>query len=41
MERAAGFAHEAVVGIGNLQRTQALGGGIDLTQGDSNRFSIL
>ena len=27
---AAGFAHEAVVCIGNLQKTQALAGGIDL-----------
>tara|TARA_B100002051_G_C16630703_1_gene583111 strand:+ start:989 stop:1114 length:126 start_codon:yes stop_codon:yes gene_type:complete len=41
MKAASGFAHEAVVSTGTLHNAQALAGGIDLAQGDSNRFSIL
>ena len=40
MKSGAFFAHEAVIGTGTLHKTQALGGGIDLAQGSSNRFAI-
>ena len=41
MEAAPCFAHEAVIGTGILHKTQALAGGIGLTQGDLNCFAIL
>ena len=41
MEATPGFAHEAVVGKGTLQKTEALSSMIKLTHSRFNRFAIL